>query len=113
MGAPRVTPRVLACFEDTGGKHVSMTHITRATNLTPEQVRPAVRKLIEQGAPIEVVVPGQMWRAIEPSARAKKAAPAPVETPRDTLFEAVGQNAKGETIVKGDVSNALFKVVRL
>ena len=117
MGAPRVRPAVIEHFLANAGKSVSMAHLVQATGLTSDQIRPVVRKLIQSDAPITAVVPGQVWRfdvdADQPSATVTTLKPKTPATSPDTLFEAVGKNAKGETIVRGDVTGALFKVVRL
>lgn len=116
MGAPRIRPAIVEYFHDHAGRSVSVAQLTKATGLTADQVRPVVRSLIRSGTPITVVAAGQVWRFDDdkPTATvtALKPKPSVAETP-DTLFEAVGSNAKGEIIVRGDVTGSLFKVVRL
>lgn len=115
MGAPRTTPKVLEAFTANRGRELSMAQMRRITGLDPEQIRPSVRALISQGLPIEVLVIGQMWRmaAEDGSSNPAPAKPGkpPVVAEKDGLFEVVGTSAKGDVIVRGDVTSQLFKIV--
>jgi hypothetical protein len=116
MGAPRVRPAIIEHFHAHAGKSVSISELIQTTELTTDQILPAIRAMIRQGVPITTVVPRQVWRfdadTTRPSATVTALKPKAAESP-DTLFEAVGKNAKGEIIVRGDVTGSLFKVIQL
>ena len=107
MGAARTTPAVLAALRKNAHMDVSADDVALYTGFSVAQVQSAINRLITRdGMPIKVVIKAQVWRYDPP-----KEDGATVVV--DTLFEFVGRAAKGDTIVRGDTSGALFRVVEL
>lgn len=108
MGAPRTTPAVLAAFNRRPHLDVSVNDIAAETGLEVHQVQSAVQRLIgRDDLPIKVILKAQVWR-YEPNSRNEGPAEA-----SDTLFETVGTAAKGDVIVRGDVTGKLYRVVAI
>lgn len=107
MGAPRTTPQVLDALNKKRGHTVTVADLTASTGLNAEQIQSAVKRLISRnGLPITEVVKANAWRyEREDAAQGKE--------PADSLFEVVGEAAKGDIIVRGDVTGKLFKVLPL
>lgn len=115
MGHPRTTPKVLEALRLHRGRDVGISELQACTGLSDAQVRSAVRSLIERDRqPIKVVQRGKVWqlqdtvvrsRPIGRAAAAKKLA--------DSSFYRVGQTRSGDTIVKGDQTDALYKLTEL
>lgn len=107
MGGSPVTPKVLSVLNAMfNGKAVALDQLTKATGLDAKQVQHAMTRLVaDEGISCVVVTRGQMWRFDGVMTSDEVA---------DTLFEVVGTAAKGgDTIVRGDVSGKLYKVVAL
>lgn len=108
MGAPRTTPAVLAAFNKRPHLDVSVNDLAADTGLEVHQVQSAVTRLIgREGLPIKVILKAQVWR-YEPGKPSDTLTEA-----SDTLFEAVGTAAKGDMIVRGDVTGKLYRVVAI
>lgn len=108
MGGSPTTPRVLAVLNTKfNGKAVTLDQLTKATDLTDSQVQHVMARLVaDENISCIVVTRGRMWKYGGVSASDV--------SPTDTLFEVVGTAASGgETIVRGDVSGMLYKVVAL
>lgn len=113
MGSPRTTPKVLEAFNRHRGLDVPLAELVRETNLTPEQVKSAVQRLIgRDGLPITVVARSSMWR-YEFTNGATKEIPEQRKAPEDTCFEVVGRTKSGEPVVRGDVTDTLYRVTAL
>lgn len=112
MGSPRTTPAVLAAFNRHRGLDVPLAELVRETNLTPDQVKSAIQRLIgRDNLPITVVAKSSMWRyegvnATIPQQRQP-------EKPVDTVFEVIGRTKSGEPIVRGDITDTLYRVTAL
>lgn len=102
MGAPRTTPKVLDALNKRRGQTVTVTDLAKATDLDEDQVKSAVSRLINRdGLPVTVLSKGAAWRYEVDGMNG--------QTP-DTLFEMVGTAAKGDIVVKGDVTGKLYRV---
>lgn len=108
MGGHPVTPRVLAVLNTKfNGKAVTLDQLARETGIEPKPIQSAMARLVADEAVVcTVVTRGQMWRY--DGAKVDDST-----TITDTLFEVVGTAAKGDTIVRGDASGKLYKVVAL
>lgn len=131
MGYPRTTPKVLAALEKRRGRNVSREELVTATGLTDEQIRSAIRSLIDrENQPIKIVQRGAMWYLPEEgevSRPARVARPiggrpgsvirsAPkVQVPdEDEIFERVpGRTQSGDVLVRGDATDTIYRVVPL
>lgn len=108
MGGHPVTPRVLTALNTKfNGKAVTLDQLIKETGLDSKQVQSAMSRLVaDDSIACTVVTRGQMWRF--DGAQTGEAEIA------DTLFEVVGTAAKGgDTIVRGDHTGKLYKVVAL
>lgn len=108
MGGHPVTPRVLAVLNTKfNGKAVTLDQLVQGTGLDGKKIQSAMSRLVaDDNIECTVVTRGQMWRF--DGAKTDEADIA------DTLFEVVGTAAKGgDTIVRGDHTGKLYKVVAL
>jgi len=105
MGAPRTTPVVLAALSKCPNQDVAVNDLAAETGLNVQQVQSAVSRLIgRDNLPIKTVLKAQVWR-YEPQAAGV------VTEAKDQLFEVVGEAAKGDVIVRGDITGKLFRIV--
>lgn len=107
MGGHPVTPRVLAVLNTKfNGKAVTLDQLVKETGLDGKQIQSAMSRLVaDDNISCTVVTRGQMWRFDGAAADAEIS---------DTLFEVVGTAARGgDTIVRGDHTGKLYKVVAL
>jgi hypothetical protein len=107
MGGHPVTPRILAVLNTKfNGKAVTLDQLVRETGLEAKPVQSAMSRLVaDDNIVCAVVTRGQMWRYDGPAVDDGEVT--------DTLFEVVGTAAKGDTIVRGDATGKLYKVVAL
>jgi uncharacterized protein with PhoU and TrkA domain len=108
MGGHPVTPRVLALLNTKfNGKAVTLDQLVAGTGLDGKQIQSAMSRLVaDTNISCTVVNRGQMWKYDGPASDDV--------APTDTLFEVVGTAAKGgDTIVRGDHTGKLYKVVAL
>jgi hypothetical protein len=108
MGGSPTTPRVLAALNTKfNGKVVSVEQLQSATGLNDGQIRASMRQLASRDdLSITVVQKGNVWKYDGVKADNVEIS--------DQLFEVVGTSAKGnDTIVRGDVTGKLYKVVAL
>lgn len=113
MGAPRTTPKVLAALQAfTTGVNVSVADLADESGLETEQVRSAMRKLIEsEKHKIDVVLRGNTWRYFGPAANVP--GQRQPEVKEDHLFERIGKLASGEVLVRGDQTETIYVVTEL
>lgn len=110
MGGSPTTPRVLAVLNTKfNGKAVTLDQLTKATGLTNGQVQHVMARLVaDENITCSVVTRGRMWKY------GGIAGTDDENAVTDTLFEVVGVSAKdNDTVVRGDVSGKLYKVVAL
>lgn len=108
MGAPRTTPAVLAALAKRPHQDVHASDLAADTGLTVKQIQTAIQNMIGRDSlAIKVVLKSQVWR-YEPGKPGDGLTEA-----SDTLFEAVGTAAKGDVIVRGDVTGKLYRVVAI
>jgi len=108
MGGSPTTPRVLAALNTKfNGKVVSIEQLQSVTGLNDSQVRASMRSLASRDdLVITVVQKGNVWKYDGLTAGDAEIS--------DQLFEVVGTSAKGnDTIVRGDATGKLYKVVAL
>lgn len=108
MGGIPITPAVLTVLnEKFNGKAVTLEQLQSLTGRDGKAIQSAMQRLVaDENVACTVVTRGQMWRF--------DGAAAVVDNDvTDTLFEVVGTAAKGDTIVRGDASGKLYKVVAL
>lgn len=108
MGGHPITPVVLNVLnEKFNGKAVTLDQLVNATGRDRKVVQAAMARLVaDEAVACTVVTRGNMWRYDGATLGGTEIA--------DTLFEVVGTAAKGgDTIVRGDVSGKLYKVVAL
>lgn len=109
MGGSPVTPRVIAALNTKfNGKAVTLDQLVKETGMEGKQIQSAMSRVVaDEAFTCTVVQRGQMWRY-------DGATSSPEGEVTDTLFEVVGTAAKGgDTIVRGDVSGKLYRVVPL
>lgn len=109
MGGFPVTPRVLALLNTKfNGKAVTLDQLVQGTGLDGKKIQSAMARLVaDANIGCTVVNRGQMWKYDGPVADVGDGV-------TDTLFEVVGTAAKGgDTIVRGDHTGKLYKVVAL
>lgn len=108
MGGSPVTPRVIAVLNTKfNGKAVTLEQLIQGTGFDGKQIQSVMSRLVaDDNIACTVVTRGNMWRY-------DGAAQVDAEV-SDTLFEVVGTAAKGgDTIVRGDATGKLYKVVAL
>lgn len=109
MGGSPTTPRVLAVLNAKfNGKAVTLDQLVAGTGLDGKQIQHVMARLVlDENLSCLVLNRGQMWRYNGPTANDGAEV-------TDTLFEVVGSTAKGgETVVRGDHTGKLYKVVAL
>lgn len=109
MGGHPITPIVLSVLnEKFNGKAVTLDQLQAHTGRDRKSIQSAMSRLVaDENIACTVVTRGQMWRFDGATANSG-------DVVADTLFEVVGTAAKGgDTIVRGDVSGKLYKVVAL
>lgn len=116
MGYTSTTPKVIEFLQSRRGEDVTIGQLVAGTGLTHSQVRSSMRILADNPAlAIEVLVIGQMWRLchnlekLPGGGRVRLSRTVAI----DASYSALGKTAAGETIVKGDTSGKLYKVVEL
>lgn len=108
MGGHPVTPRVLAVLNTKfNGKAVTLDQLVQGTGLDGKKIQSAMSRLVaDDNIECTVVTRGQMWKYGGATVNNGEVT--------DTLFEVVGTAAKGgDTIVRGDHTGKLYKVVAL
>ena len=114
MGAPRTTPKVLEALSRHRGLDVPLAELMLETGLTKSQVVSAVHRLIvRDNLPITVVSRANMWRYEFANGATKEIPKQRKAEPEDTCFEVVGRTKSGEPIVRGDVTDTLYRVTAL
>lgn len=109
MGGSPTTPAVVGVLNTKfNGKVVTISQLVEVTGLEDKQIRSVMNRLShDDSVQLDVLQRGQMWRY----SATTSAAPPVDDGPTDTIFEVVGTAAKGEQIVRGDVTSRLYKVV--
>ena len=110
MGGHPITPVVLGVLnEKFNGKAVTLDQLVAQTGRDRKVIQSAMARLVaDENVACTVVTRGNMWRYDGAATLGDENVIA------DTLFEVVGTAAKGgDTIVRGDVSGKLYKVVAL
>lgn len=109
MPAQNISNGVIAYIKTRANEVVTANEIVSATGLTGEQVRYAMRRILEKttlGNHIKVVNRGNTWEVGNiPGSRKAKAAPEPEVKPavvpnKELIFEAVGTLQDGAYVVR-------------
>lgn len=109
MGGHPTTPKILSALNTKfNGKAVTLDQLVKETGLDGKQIQSVMKRVVaDEHLSCTVVTRGQMWRYDGPKVDNGHAV-------TDTLFEVVGTAAKGgDTIVRGDHTGKLYKVVAL
>lgn len=109
MGGHPTTPKILSALNTKfNGKAVTLDQLIKETGLDGKQIQSVMKRIVaDEHLSCTVVTRGQMWRFDGATANSG-------DVVADTLFEVVGTAAKGgDTIVRGDHTGKLYKVVAL
>lgn len=109
MGGHPITPAVLNVLnEKFNGKAVTLEQLQAHTGRDRKSLQSAMARLVaDDNITCAVVTRGQMWRFDGLAVQGEHCV-------TDTLFEVVGTAAgNGDTIVRGEASGKLYKVVAL
>lgn len=107
MGGHLVRPHVINALEAKFvGKRVTTEALLKATNLYREQVTAVMLALSKTEGSGVVLVSRGVWDY-------KVGIPSQRQQAADTIFEVVGVSVNGDTLVRGDETGRVYKVVAI